>query len=158
MMRPMTRGRRPPGASLDLLPAAPSAPDLSWAAGSRTVLDAFARACAAIEAAGRRSAADEVRTLVAERLETWDGRPPGLSRSWADAAVSVLPAAERPAGRLALLTALASHQVDRSVIVDFRRLRPGDAALIGLTSWASLAAARRVGSRMWACLTSGRPG
>ena len=47
--------------------------------------------------------------------------------------------------RLALLTALASYQVDRSVIDKFRLDWPDDATLVELTSWASLAAARRVG-------------
>jgi hypothetical protein len=54
--------------------------------------------------------------------------------------------ADRPAGRLALLTALASYQVDRSVVRQFRAGWPDDSTLVELTAWASLAAARRVGS------------
>ncbi len=75
--------------------------------------------------------------------------------------MSGLPAADQAAGRLALLTALASGQVDRSVVRRFRASRPGgtapgnkapggtapgDTALVELTAWASFAAARRVGT------------
>ncbi|NUP84002.1 MAG: carboxymuconolactone decarboxylase family protein, partial [Nonomuraea sp.] len=57
-----------------------------------------------------------------------------------------LPPAERPAARLALLTALASHQVDRRAVEEFAATAPGDAALVEVTAWASLSAARRVGA------------
>ncbi|MEZ0075126.1 carboxymuconolactone decarboxylase family protein [Planotetraspora sp. GP83] len=150
LMRPAARRAVTPGASLDLLPAARLPGDMSWAgAGAGTgahIAGAFARAAAAIEAAGRRSVPDPVRELVVAELSAWSGRPVGPSRGWATDAVSVLPAAQRPAGRLALLTALAAYQVDRSVIDDFRRAEPGDRALVELTAWASLAAAREVGS------------
>jgi AhpD family alkylhydroperoxidase len=145
ILRPTTRMVHRPGTALALLPAAPLPADLSWAAGNPGVAGAFARAAAAIEAAGERAVPEPVRDLVAARLAQWSGEAPGLSRAWAEEAVSGLPAGDRPAGRLALLTALASYQVDQSVIDDFRRDHPGDEALIGLTSWASMAAARRVG-------------
>ena len=80
------------------------------------------------------------------RAGRWDGRPTGLSRAWVADAVAGAAARPAPAGRLALLTALASYQVDQSVIDEFRPREPGDRALVELTSWASLAAARRVGS------------
>ncbi|NUP00231.1 MAG: carboxymuconolactone decarboxylase family protein, partial [Nonomuraea sp.] len=60
--------------------------------------------------------------------------------------VAALPPAERPAARLALLTALASHQVDRRAVEEFAATAPGDAALVEVTAWASLSAARRVGA------------
>jgi AhpD family alkylhydroperoxidase len=139
-----------PGASLDLLPAAPLPPEFSWAAGQHHVAQALARAAAAVESAGERHVGEAVRDLVLGRLGSWDGRPPGPSRAWADAAAAGLPAAGRPAGRLALLTALAPYQVTKGDIDDFRSSadRPGDEALIALASWASMAAARRAGSRL----------
>ncbi|WP_433496279.1 carboxymuconolactone decarboxylase family protein [Sphaerimonospora sp. CA-214678] len=136
-----------PGDSLDLLPEAPLPGDLHWAAGSPHLAGAFGRAAAAIEAAGRRSVPGPVRELVTERLGSWDGAAPGPSRAWAAEAVAGLPRADRHAGRLALLTALASYQVDGQVIEEFRRDVPGDRELIELTAWASMAAARRVGAR-----------
>jgi AhpD family alkylhydroperoxidase len=146
LLRPIARRHREPGAALDLLPAAPLAADLSWAAGSPNIGAAFARAAAAVDAAGARTVPASVRALVAAELAGWDGQPVGISRGWVDGAVAGLAAGDRPAGRLALLTALASYQVDGSVIEEYRQTRPGDAALVELTAWASLAAARRVGS------------
>jgi AhpD family alkylhydroperoxidase len=153
-LRSATSEPHPPGRSLNLLPPAPLPGDLSWAAANSEVADAFARACAAIEAAGTRSVAAPVREAVLAELAGWHGELRGPSRAWVEAIVSGLPAAHRAAGRLALLTALASYQVDRSVIEEFRLYQPGDATLIELTSWASLTAARRVGGWMaipWKC-------
>jgi AhpD family alkylhydroperoxidase len=144
VLRPAARGGPPPGESLDLLPPAPLPGDLDWAGSRQVVADAFARAYAATEAAGIRSVPAGVRALVHGRLSTWDGQAPGLSRSWVDESTAGLPATERPAGRLALLVAFASYQIDESVVDDFRRIEPDDAALIELVSWASMVAARRV--------------
>jgi hypothetical protein len=58
--------------------------------------------------------------------------------------VAGLPAEDRPVARLALLTALASHQVTGPDIEELRHLRPDDRSLIEIAAWASLAAARRV--------------
>ncbi len=135
-----------PGVSLELLPAAPLPPDLGWAAGSPHVAEAFARASAAIDAAGRRSVPASVRAALSARLAGWDGQQLGVSRSWVQDEVRALPAAERASGRLAMLTALAPFQVDQPVIDAFRSEQPSDEALIVTTSWASMAAARRVGS------------
>jgi hypothetical protein len=135
-----------PGASLGLLPAAPVPDDLRWAAGHPSIADGFARAIAAIDVAGRQAAPPGVRELVLGRLAGWNGQPAGLSRAWATEAVSDLAEADQPAGRLALLTALAPYQVGASDIAEFRRGGAADEDLIGLTSWASLAAARHAGA------------
>lgn len=146
LMRPAARRAVPPGDSLGLLPAAPLPDDLRWAEGAPNLAGAFARAAAVIDAAARRTVPEPVRELVAGRLAAWHGTPPGLNRSWVVDAVADLAAAHRPAGRLALLTAMASYQVDRQVIDEFRRAVPGDRELIELTAWASLTAARRFAS------------
>jgi hypothetical protein len=86
-----------------------------------------------------------VRELVTAELANWDGSARGLSRSWAEQAVSGLPAADRPAGRLALLMAFASYQVDRRIIDEYRDGRRSDRELIELAAWASLTAALRIG-------------
>ncbi|WP_158883811.1 carboxymuconolactone decarboxylase family protein [Amycolatopsis anabasis] len=136
-----------PGGSLGLLPAAPEPADIrAWAGGHRVLAGAFARTNAAIEEAGRDAVPPSVRDLVLGELDEWTGGAPGISRSWLEPRVAGLPERDRPAGRLALLTALAAYQIDEPVIAEFRRDRPGDDVLLGLTSWASLAAARRVGS------------
>ena len=138
----------PPGRSLDLLPAAPLPADLSWAAGTPSVAGAFARAAAAADAAGGRSVPASVRELVLAELDGWDGTPKGIGRGWVGPATAALPPAERPAGVLALLTALAAYQVDDAVVADFRRLSPADASLVELVSWSAMAAARRAGRRL----------
>jgi AhpD family alkylhydroperoxidase len=58
--------------------------------------------------------------------------------------LSALPAAERAAGRLALLTALAPYRVDDATVSAFRAGRGAraDADLVAATAWASLTAAR----------------
>ncbi|HEX6870516.1 MAG TPA: carboxymuconolactone decarboxylase family protein [Micromonosporaceae bacterium] len=144
VMRRAARADRTPGASLDLLPPAPLPPEFAWAAGNPAVAEAFARACAAIDSAAVRSVPASVRELLSAELAGWDGRPRGISRSWVDQAVAVLPEADRPAGRLALLTAFASYQVDRRLINDFRTKRRGDRRVVELAAWASLAAARTI--------------
>jgi AhpD family alkylhydroperoxidase len=145
-LRPAARGAPEPGAALCLLPEAPAPGDLGWAAGRPVIADAFARAFAAIEEAGARATDGRVRAVVTNELADWSGQPAGLGRSWVDDALSGLPGADRPAGRLALLTALAPHQVGERDIEEFRRDQRTSEDLIGLTAWASLAAARRVGS------------
>ncbi len=146
VLRASADGGARPGASLNLLPPAPLPEDLCWARPHRIVAGAFARACAAIEAAGERSVPEPVRALVRSRLSTWEGQPPGISRSWLHEAVTGLPASDRPAGRLALAVALASYQVDEDLVGEFRRTAPGDATLVELAAWTSMAAARRVSS------------
>ncbi|TDV41035.1 carboxymuconolactone decarboxylase family protein [Actinophytocola oryzae] len=143
VLRPAPTGPRP-GESLGFLPAAPLPDDLWWAASNRFVADAFARAYAAVDVVGARSVPAGVRALVRGRLSVWDGRPPGLSRSWANAPVATLPAAEQPAGRLALTIAMASYQVDEDMVAAFRETAPEDSTLLELASWASMSAARRV--------------
>ncbi len=127
-----------------LLPAAPLPDDLRWAGASPAVADALARWAAAVELAGTHVLPEAVRACVTARLDAWRGEDPGLGRSWVTPAVDALPAAARPAARLALLTALAPHQVDRDTIDAFRAVTPDDAAVVTVLAWASLAAARRV--------------
>lgn len=136
------------GASFDLLPDAPLPEDIKWAEGHAAIAGAYARGVAVIEEAGRRSVPAEVRSVVLEQVARWDGKPMGLSRAWVEDAIAVLPEDQHDAGRLALLTALASYQIDQSVVDRYRAGRPDDRSLIDLTSWSSLAAARRVGSWM----------
>ncbi|BCB89759.1 hypothetical protein Psuf_070720 [Phytohabitans suffuscus] len=74
------------------------------------------------------------------------GEETGISRAWCEELVAELPASERAAGRLALLAALASYQVDDTVVAEFRAAAPDDRTLVEAAAWASFAAARRIGS------------
>jgi len=148
LMKSAARHEPRPGAVLDLLPAAELPADLRWAEPNAPIAEAFARASAAIEAAGERSVPAEVRELVREQLAKYDGKSPGLSRAWVEEAIAGLPEGSRAAGRLALLTALASYQVDDQAIQEFRSSDPTDTGLIELTAWSALTAARFTGLRM----------
>jgi len=151
-MRSAARTELAAGTAPDLLPSAPLPDDMAWAAGNPGVAAAFARAWAVIDAAGADTVPAPVRELVRTRLAAWDGAPMGISRAWVEQDVAGLSEQDRPAGRLALLTAMASYQVDPAVVAAFQERWPGDAALIEITSWASLTAARRVGRWMWAAI------
>lgn len=148
LLRPVARKPLPAGASLRLLPEAATQGDLGWAAPNEIVGSAFARAAAAIDVAVADVLPPPARDLVLSNVASWDGRPPALGRAWADGAVSVLPDEQRPAARLALLTAVASYQVHAEDIDQARQHLADDAALVGLTSWASLAAARHAGEML----------
>jgi AhpD family alkylhydroperoxidase len=143
VLRPSGAGPRL-GDSVGFLPPATVPGDLGWAAGNPVVVDAFARAYAAIDEAGERSVPAGVRAVVEARLSSWDGRPPGISRSWVNELVADLPEPDQPAARLALVVALASYQVDEGLVEAFRASGADDARLIELTAWASMAAARRI--------------
>jgi AhpD family alkylhydroperoxidase len=147
MRGPALRGADP-GDSVGLLAPAEPAADLGWAEGEPRVHDAFGRAVAAVDAAAASAVPAAVRDLLATELSTWDGRPPGLSRTWLDGPVAEVPAADRPAARLALLVAKASYQVDDDVVGAYREVQPLDAALVEVVSWAALAAARGAGDRL----------
>jgi AhpD family alkylhydroperoxidase len=138
-----------PGVALDLLPDAPLPDEFSWA-GETGVATALARAARAFEEAGKQAVPPPVRELILGRLGNWNGQPPGSSRAWAEDALAGLAAADRVTGRLALLTAFAPYQVRSADIQDLRRSAGSAAAtdenLIGLTAWASMAAARKIGS------------
>jgi alkylhydroperoxidase family enzyme len=135
-----------PGISLDLLPDAPLPDDLAWAKDNPTIARAFARSAAAIDKAGTRCLSPAIRGLVRQELAAWQGDSSDFDRDWLNRTVSSLPVAERPAGHLALLTALAPHQLDSSVVRRLRRLGATERTLVEVTSWASMAAARQVGS------------
>ncbi|WP_034273274.1 carboxymuconolactone decarboxylase family protein [Haloechinothrix halophila] len=132
-----------PGESVDLLPDAVLPQELAWATPNPTIAAALARASNAFDAAGARSVPDTVRELVLERVAAPEAGPSGPSRAWVEDDVARLPAQHRTAGRVALLTALASYQIDDALISAFLAEDNDDAAVIALTAWASWAAARR---------------
>ncbi|AVT37182.1 carboxymuconolactone decarboxylase family protein [Plantactinospora sp. BB1] len=146
MLSASLREVQPAGRSLRLLPEAPLPPDAAWAAGQPEIAEAVARSFAAFDRAGERALSPAVRQLVDDRLRGWRGEEAGLSRQWCERLVAELPEADRAAGRLALLTAFASHQVDEDTVREFRLTEPRDSALVEATAWASYAAARRIGA------------
>lgn len=143
----LARALPPASASSALLPEAPLPADLVWTTGRPEIAAAFARACGAIDDAGLRSVPEAVRRLVTGRLAAGD-RPGWGSGSWLAEAVRPLAGPDRPAGRLALLAATGSYLVTDAMVTDFRDQGHSEQALVELTSWASMAAARDVGRRL----------
>jgi AhpD family alkylhydroperoxidase len=147
ILGPALRTPRVAGRSLRLLPAAELAAPDRWARPAPCVAEAVARSYHTLEAAGRRSVSPPVRRLVERQLDRWRGEEMGLSPRWCEDLIVHLSIEDQAVGRLALLAALASHQVDAEVVAEFRRRRPDDAALVETVAWASFAAARLVGRR-----------
>jgi hypothetical protein len=146
-----------PSAARELLPTAELPYDLAWTAGEPRVADAFARAAAVIDAAASRSVPESVRALVLARLTDWQGETPGDDQHWLAVALAGLPDDDRPAGRLALLTAVAPHQVTELTLDMLREHGTDERTLVELISWASLAAARRVGEWLAPSVTPAAP-
>lgn len=144
-LRPLARRSVPPGESLRWLPDGSRPEDLAWAAATPTIARAFAGFATSVEEQGQLALTPLVRALVHERLASWDGEAPGLSRGWVEDAVAGLAEADAATARLALLAALASYQIDDGLVADFRRHYPDDATLVAALAWASFAAARQIG-------------
>jgi AhpD family alkylhydroperoxidase len=119
-------------------------PEFAWANHDKNIASALALLTEAIDEAGSESVDPEVRALVLRYLNEWTGKKNDLTRRWAENAISALPTEKKAVGRLALLTALASYQVDSGVVKDFRASLPADRDLVNVTAWASYAAVRRI--------------
>ncbi len=135
-----------PGDSMSLLPDAPLPDEFSWAKSNPTIAGAFARFAAVIEEAGQSVVPVRVRELVQEHVNSWNGEDPGMSRQWVEDAVAEFSDDEKASGRLALLAALTSYQVDEDLIKNFRQHFPTDQQLISTAAWASYTATRKVAS------------
>jgi AhpD family alkylhydroperoxidase len=134
------------GESLKFLPRAQLPDEFFWAARNPSVAGAFAGFAKVVEEAGERVLPEPVRSLVKERVCTWNGETMGISRKWVEEAVAGVEADYQAAARLTLLTAFASYQVDPGTVDAFRSQCDGnraDAQLIAATAWASFTAARR---------------
>ncbi len=146
-----------PGDSLKFVPQAKLPDDLSWAASNPAVAGAFAGFAEVVEAAGNAVLPEAVRVLVRNYVQAWHGEAMGISRRWVEDAVVEVKEEHRAAARLALLSALASYQVDAGVVEGFQSHYPEDAHLIAATAWASFTAARRVGTWLQGSAPEVRP-
>jgi AhpD family alkylhydroperoxidase len=137
---------KPLGASLELLPESELPADLAWAKASPNIAGAFARFAAVIDMAGGDFIPADVRDCVVKHVQDWDGKDPILSRDWVEEAMNGLDEKSKDIGRLILLTALASYQVDDSVVHAFVTHTNEDKKLLGALAWGSFTAARRIGT------------
>jgi AhpD family alkylhydroperoxidase len=143
IMAKRIRTERAPGEAAGLVTGLPLPADLSWAAPSPGIADAFAGLAAE---SAKANIPTSVTTLVERTLDGWDGQFPGPSRAWLTSLVANLPLVDQPAGRLALLTALAPFQATDEDVLAYREQYPDDQDLLGLLIWSAFAAARRIGA------------
>lgn len=134
------------GEALRFLPEASLPDNLRWAEPNPTIRRAFACLAAAVNEAGERVLDEKTRDAIRGYLAAWDGKDPGMSRSWADQASAKLTGSSQIAAKLALLTAVAPYQVDQELVQTFRSAYPEDTQLLHVLSWSSFAAACTIGT------------
>ncbi len=137
------------GDSLKFLPKADLPIEFSWAKGSSNVSGAFARFASAVEEVGNISIDSEVRYCVKEYIDSWMGENPGVSRQWIELPTQKLVESKRIAAQLALLVAISPCKVDEKLVMGFKRFFPEDSKLLGLVTWSSFLAAKRVGTWLY---------
>jgi AhpD family alkylhydroperoxidase len=140
------RRAKTPGASLSFLPEAELPDDLAWAASSPTLAGAWARFALEVEQQGQASLPAETRHLATHCIGNWRGEAVEFGNGALNDAIRPLDPAQHDAARLVLLTALAPHRVDEKIVRDFADPDREQERLLGAISWASFAAARRIGS------------
>jgi len=138
----------PAGESLTLLPPGNLPDELGWLAANPTVGGAFGRLQRAIEEAATPFLSNRVRRTIAAHLREWSGEVQPLSRSWVQPMLADLSGDERVVAQVALLAALAPHQMCEPVVAAFRAVYPGDDALVAVAAWGAFAATRRIGGWM----------
>lgn len=140
-----TARRRPPPDEAAASPPPGETPEhLDWARPSPPIHGAFVRFHATVEESAATLLTATARRHLRGYLAGWRGEEPPLGKEWLETATRGLAPAERPAGRLVLLTALAPHRVTQDDVEAFRRHHHEDAALLALLAWGGYEAARRV--------------
>jgi AhpD family alkylhydroperoxidase len=134
------------GDSLQFLPKADLPASYYWAKASPNVAWAYASFVSAVEKAGAASLPVEARRYVREEIGEWNGKASELNLAWSEETICKFDEATEASARLALLTALAPREVDEGVVSAFVKQFPGDEKLLGAVSWASLEAAKKIGS------------
>lgn len=135
--------RRPvrPGEGLRVLAGLPAAREPRWAAGTPIGV-AYATLRAAADAGGE-LLGDAARAAVRDAVAGWDGEHPPLGDAWLGDALAGVPAADRPAARLALLAACAPYRVGDADVRAWRAGHPSDADLVRLVAFGAITAVER---------------
>jgi hypothetical protein len=126
-----------PGRALPLLPPAPLPTDMQWATPNPRIADALARWAAVVEREASCVVSPQVRELVVQNLQHWDGELMPLSRSWVDSEVTMLTGPDRPIARLALVLAKAPYQVDETLVEDVLSENWCEERFICILAWRS---------------------
>lgn len=132
------------GESLRFLPKADLPNDLRWAKSASNIAAAYASFASAIEKIGNNVLPPAVLAYIQEEVDVWHGQTSELSLAWSEDEISKLDPDTQAAADLALLTAIAPHEIDKTVVLAFKKHFPQDDKLVGVISWASFTAARKI--------------
>jgi AhpD family alkylhydroperoxidase len=133
------------GESLKFIPRVNLPADMEWARPNSTIAAAFAGFTNIVESLAKPVIPEPVRHLTQQSIDAWEGSDMGMGRGWLEKNVAKLKEKDKSIARIALLSALAPHQMTEEDIQEFRLTHPNDNELLVATSWASYAAARRIG-------------
>jgi len=132
------------GDALKFIENYPASKNLSWA----QPIPAYVQALAANEILLNKIEAEVIpgRTarLFKEYISNWQGEEMPLGRAWLSEILSGLDEIEKPAAKLIFLAALAPYTVTENDINNFRKINPGDKALIEVCFWAIETATKRI--------------
>ncbi|WP_232248546.1 carboxymuconolactone decarboxylase family protein [Streptacidiphilus rugosus] len=141
--------RRPlqPGPGLKLLAGLPTSVPPAWAGGSPVGV-AYAT-LRAVAAGGAALLGPEAQARVGATVAAWDGAHAPLGAGWLDTPLAGLPAADRPAARLALLAALAPYRLTEADVASWRasaQEQGTDANLVRVLAFGAITAVERIES------------
>ncbi len=138
-----------PGDSINFITQTALPDDLFWATSNKHISTAYASFTHLINKIGLQVLPDDVRQLVQQQINIWQGEDMGLSQNWANDLIIKIDEHNKPIAKLALLTAIAPYQVNETVINQFQNIYKDDETLLHVTAWASFSAARHIGK--WFC-------
>ncbi len=96
------------------------------------------------ERLGEESLTEAVRLRVVSHIRSWDGERRAPNRSWVENHLADFSPPDRAAARLAMLVAMAPHQIDSIVVESFCHAVPDPAVLVAVVGWASTRALDRL--------------
>ena len=147
-LRETTERQIIPGRALDLLSAAPIPRDMDWARPNPRIADALARWAAAVDREADQAISPQVRHLVRNRLESWNGETMPLSRSWVEQEIEDLTGEDYHIAKLILVVCKASYQFDDSLVQGVMSERLDEERLIRILAFAAMSAARRLANHV----------
>jgi AhpD family alkylhydroperoxidase len=134
-----------PGGSLPLLATMPIASEPPWAEGTPIGI-AFA-ALSAVAGAGGSQLSTAARQRVQRTIAGWDGATSALTWGQLEQTLGDLSGADRAGARIALLAALAPHEITDADVAAWRVMHPSDASLVRLVAFGAMAAIERIEER-----------
>lgn len=142
MMEPFSTQYIPRGETIEgngRLPA-----ELHWTVGNPPIAQRFMKFNTFIQELGRQYLPDDVRALLQQKLQSWEGEQMPMDHAWIHNLTRHLKAEHIPPAKTVLLTALASYRVNEKVISGFRQFDPADEAVLSSASWAAWMASMRI--------------